>query len=87
MVPADNLTTAIDSYPEHPKIKRTRTRGLPVTERRTQKVCPVTGLGSGRPGLMTDPQDTAPAWSRRDSACRYTMETRGVIELNDELND
>ena len=25
----DNLTTAIDSYPEYPKIKRTRTRGLP----------------------------------------------------------
>jgi hypothetical protein len=29
IVPADNLTTAIDSYPEYPKIKRTGTRGLP----------------------------------------------------------
>jgi hypothetical protein len=27
-VPADNLTLAMDSYPEYPKIKRTGTRGL-----------------------------------------------------------
>ncbi len=29
IVSADNLTATIDSYPEHPKIKRTGTRGLP----------------------------------------------------------
>ncbi len=73
-------TTAIDSYPEYPKIKRTRTRGLPpppgcvsasaVTQPGYWKRTAVSSWASGgdlvadRPGQMTDPQDTASTWSR-----------------------
>ncbi len=70
--PADNLTLAMDSYPEYPLISRTGTHGLPPLSKPTASdhgTATVGDLVAHRPGQMTDnrtrarpgPADPAPA--------------------------
>jgi len=91
---ADNLTTAIDSYPEHPKIKRTRTPGLPnllpqsppapaggTADRKivlSKGARSRSGLGSGPPRLDDGPTGHGPGLVPTRPCLPLPLEHRGV---------